>query len=120
CCGSSQPVGFDTVYRRMDSLVGKPVAGQYDRTGEPPLRTVQQVGETGHRSQESEIRRTVGLQQRELVKPLPDVPPLTAAEQCPAAGDDVQVAEPSVAHLGSSLLYGTTGDGSRRQCEAPF
>lgn len=55
---------------------------------------------------------SVGLDQRKLVKPLPDVAPLAAVQQDPIARGDVQVIEPAVADPGFALLHGTVGDGS--------
>ena len=77
-----------------------------------PRAVAQQAAELRQGRKVRQFGGSVGLDQRKLVKPLPDVAPLAAVQQDPITRGDVQVIEPAVADPGFALLHGTVGDGS--------
>ena len=77
-----------------------------------PRTVAQQATELRQSREVREFNGSVGLDQRKLVKSLPDVAPLAAVQQNPVARGDVQVIEPAVADPGFASFHGTVGDGS--------
>ena len=94
------------------------MAGHDHRSDESPLRISQQFAEVGPCGQCGEIRRTLRFEQRKFIKPLPNIAPRPATQQCPPFTANVQIMEPPFTHLRPSLLHGTQGDRPGREGEA--
>ena len=109
--------GFDAIDRRMNGLMGELMAGHDHRSDESPLRISQQFAEVGPCGQCGEIRRTRRFEQRKFIKPLPNIAPRPATQQCPPFTANVQIMEPPFTHLRPSLLHGTQGDRPGREGE---